>query len=254
MSRSTYDARNINIPQPASRALGGLRQGLSSATNGYLGANDLRLNNLSALGGPDSRGYSQRREDRIRQRVEGSRELLANEQTQMTVNYNVQNPNGTFTPAQRRVSAEEAQREYNRHRAEVEQREGYSQYVSDRDSARQNLTQAQRDFEVAEREHRVQQTAASQQALTAAQTALNNQRQALSDAQTQISRIENMWRQQRDFANRVQQQLQQQQREFYENYAQSIRDWNPTGITGIGEANREAANRIEDQSFPNRGR
>lgn len=252
MSRATYDARNVTIPQPVTRTL---RSGLSYATGGAVGAGDLRLTQMNTLTGrPDSRGYTQRREDRVRRRVDGARELLANEQTQLSVQQIIRNPNGTVTSVPRRVSVEDAQRDYNRQRAEIERRENYADYVSNRDTARQNVTQAQQDFATAERENRVQSTTATIAALTAAQANLVAERTNRDQAQAEIQRIESMWREQRDFANTVQQQLAQQQRDFYQNYSQSIRDWNPTGVTGRGEANREAADRIEDQSFPNRGR
>lgn len=153
MSRANYDARNVNIPQPIQSATRTLRSGLSYATGGAVGAGDLRMTNLNRLGSPDSRGYTQRREEHMRRTVDRAREFRVDENTTVTTaptSYTHVDTNGnrsTRVVNSTNISAPEAQAQVEaRERALNEARER-AHRDNDYESKKQELADKQKEHE-----------------------------------------------------------------------------------------------------------
>jgi len=234
-SKSSFDARNIKIPKPIGKVAGWGKTGLSYATGGAVSAGDFNLK--SAGTGTTQGGYSQRKEEYMKKKIESAKELAPTEDTKVDVN-------GTS------MSTNDAQKILDRKRIEAKQSNDYDEKVIARDKQKIVLDETKRDYDTALREF--SQGKITDIELASIKRSLDAVNSNHETKKTAVEAVSNLWKSEEIQFNDAKKAFAKQKTEFFKNYSESVSDWASFpdgGLTHRYGANKDAANEIENMGL-----
>jgi len=273
LSKSSFDVRNVKIPQPAKTALGGIRSGLSYATDGAVTTGDLKTN-LAGKG--SDKNYAKLKEDRVKKQVEEAKNYAANEHTKIdTVDNeyeveetttdargNITRTKRTVQDTQTNISLAEAQEnkqnsenELANKKAEVHRNQNYLEKKRELDKREKDQEKAEKKYNDLLNKKKAGITV-SPADLSSAQSDVTSGKSRVKYQKEQVKQVEDLYQAETNevarFASMVeatQRGLHAKNAKIYENFAKSLENWAaPQQYNYRGDANQAAASQVRSMS------